>query len=157
MQKHFLALITAALVAAGGLLSVKAAVTDNPVPPQVRGKILQRLVERLNLTAEQKTQIRSILAGEKDGLQPLLAHLRVARSNLRRAIQAGDANEDSVRAASAIVAGAEADLAVERMKLYGKIAPILTEEQRQKIAGMATPAENRAGDRPTTADSGSGD
>jgi Spy/CpxP family protein refolding chaperone len=39
------------------------------------------------------------------------------------------------------VAGAEADLAVERMKLYGRIAPILTDEQRQKITLLEETAD----------------
>jgi len=32
-------------------------------------------------------------------------------------------------------------LAVERMKIYGKIAPILTDEQRQKIADFEQRAD----------------
>jgi len=81
----------------------------------------------------------------------LLAALHDARANLRNAIRASDANETSVRAASAKVAAAEADLAVERMKLYGKIAPILTDAQRQQLADMQDHADeflNRALGRP---------
>jgi Spy/CpxP family protein refolding chaperone len=98
------------------------------------GQFFRRMVGELNLTDDQKSQIKSILRAEKDTLQSLLGQLHDARKNLRAAIQAGDANEASVRAASAKVAGVEADLAVERMKLYGKISPILTDEQRQKIS-----------------------
>jgi Spy/CpxP family protein refolding chaperone len=61
------------------------------------------------------------------------------------AIHANDANEAAVRAASAKVASVEADWAVERMKLYGKIAPILTDQQRRKIAGFERRADNFAG------------
>jgi Spy/CpxP family protein refolding chaperone len=95
----------------------------------------------LNLTGNQKTQIKTVLAGEKGNLQPLLATLHDARKNLRAAIRASDANEASVRAASAQVASAEADLAVERMKLYGKIAPILTDAQRQQLADLQQRAD----------------
>jgi Spy/CpxP family protein refolding chaperone len=72
----------------------------------------------------------------------LLGQLRAARANLRAAIQAGDANETSVRAAAAQVAVVEADLAVERMKIYGKIAPILTNEQRQQISDLRRRADD---------------
>jgi Spy/CpxP family protein refolding chaperone len=70
--------------------------------------------------------------------------LHDARKNLREAIQAGDANESSVRAASAKVARAEADLAVERMKVFGQISPVLTGEQRQKISEFAQRADDFA-------------
>jgi len=72
----------------------------------------------------------------------LLGQLHVARENLRAAIRAGDANETTVRAASARVAAVEADLAVERMKIFAKIAPILTDEQRRQISEF----EQRADD-----------
>lgn len=133
MNTKFLTIVTAAVLVVGGCLpTVRAA--DNTVNPPLRSRILQRIAERLNLSADQKTQIKTILAGEKDTLQTLLSQLHEARINLRTAIHASDASESSVRAASAKVAGVEADLAVERMKLYGKIAPILTDEQRQQIS-----------------------
>jgi len=62
--------------------------------------------------------------------------LQAARKDLRAAIHASDANETTVRAAAAKVAAVQADLAVERMKLYSQIAPILTDEQRRKIAEL---------------------
>jgi Spy/CpxP family protein refolding chaperone len=52
---------------------------------------------------------------------------------LRDAIQSSGATEASVRAAAAKVATVEADLAVERLKLYGRISPILTADQREQV------------------------
>jgi Spy/CpxP family protein refolding chaperone len=134
--KKLFILTTVAAVFFGGLTTAKTFAADNSVAatlPQ-RGQIFRRIAEKLNLTDDQKSQIKTILSGEKDTLKNLLGSLHDARKNLRAAIQAGDANETSVRAASAKVASAEADLAVERMKLYGKIAPVLTDEQRQQIS-----------------------
>ena len=90
----------------------------------------------MNLTDEQKSQIKTSLSGEKETLQRLLTQLHDARKGLRETIQARDATEASVRAASAKVAAVEADLAVERLKLHGKLAPILTDEQRGKLAEL---------------------
>ncbi len=140
MKNKILTIATAAAIAMCGLTStIRAA--DNPAQAPLRGQLLQRLAAKLNLTAEQKAQIKSVLSGEKDTLAPLLGQLHEARTNLRAAIRASDANETSVRAASAKVASAEADLAVERMKLYGKIAPILTEAQRQQLSEMQQRAD----------------
>ena len=97
------------------------------------GRFFQRMAQRLNLTDDQKARIKTVLRAEKDTLTPLLGQLHAARMDLRAAIQANGANETTVRAASARVAAAEADLAVERLKLYGKLSPILTSEQRDKL------------------------
>ncbi len=107
-----------------------------------RGGILQRIAEKLNLSADQRAQIKTILAGEKDTLTPLLTAVHDARKDLRAAIRAGDASETSVRAASAKVASAEADLAVERMKIFGKIAPILTDAQKQQLGELQQRADD---------------
>jgi len=132
---------TAAAIAACAL-TAKTFAADTAAP--ARGQILQHIVGKLNLTDDQKSQIKTALGGEKDALKNLLGQLHDARKNLRAAIQAGDANETSVRAASAKVASAEADLAVERMKLFGKIAPILTDEQRRQISDFMQRADDFA-------------
>jgi len=139
--KMILTIATAAAIFAGGLTITKT-YADGAAPVPLRQRIFQRIAERLDLTDDQRAQIKTILNGEKETLQPLLMQLHDARKNLRAAIQAPDANETTVRSASAKVAAVEADLAVERMKIYGKIAPILTDEQRQKIADWEQRADH---------------
>jgi Spy/CpxP family protein refolding chaperone len=141
-MKHKLLLCSlAAALVAGGFVATKAFAADNPEAPAMRGKILQRIADKLDLTADQRAQIKTILMGEKGTLKPLITSLHDSRKGLREAIRAKDASEASVRAASAKVAGVEADLAVERMKLFSKISPILTDEQRQKAADLQAHAD----------------
>ncbi len=135
-----------------GWMTTPSLAADNS--PPAPGRFFQHIAQRLNLTDDQKAQIKTVLRSERDALKPLLGQLHSARENLRAAIRAGDANETTVRAASAKVAAVEADLAVERMKIYGKIAPILTDEQRQQISefeqradGFADRAIARGSDR----------
>ena len=143
MKNKILICTLAVALAAGGFTATKIFAADNSAAAApARGRILQRMADKLNLTAGQRTQIKAVFAGEKDALAPLLGQLHDARMNLRAAIRASDANETSVRAASAKVAAAEADFAVERMKLYGKIAPILTDEQKQQLAEMQQRADD---------------
>jgi len=139
-----LTMTTAAAILVGGLTIVLAQNRDNSAAGTRlgHGQILQRLAKKLNLTDDQKSQIRTVLKADKDTLTALLGQLQDARRNLREAIRASDANEAAVRAASARVAGVEADFAVERMKLYGKIAPILTDEQRRKISDLEQHADS---------------
>lgn len=77
-----------------------------------------------------------------------------ARKGLREAIRAKDATAASIRTASAKIAAVAADLAVERLKLHGKLSPILTGEQREKLAeiearldGFVSDAIGRIGER----------
>jgi protein CpxP len=144
MKNKILLLYLAAVLAAGGFAVTQAIAADTSANPALRGRLFQRIADKLDLTADQQTQIKAIFAGEKDNLQPLLTAVHDSRKNLREAIRAKDANETTVRAASAKVASAEADLAVERMKLYGKISPVLTDDQRQKVADLQARADEFA-------------
>jgi Spy/CpxP family protein refolding chaperone len=136
--------VAAAILAGGWLFTLHAAplkqrqAADGPT----RGHLLQRAKEKLNLTDDQISQIKEVLKAEKEDITGLLTRLHDARSDMRQAIHASDANESSVRAASAKVAAVEADLAVERFQLYGKIAPILTTEQRDKLQQMAAQVDD---------------
>jgi Spy/CpxP family protein refolding chaperone len=129
-----LVITLAAGLGVGGLLVVKAHAVERVAGHRSdRGHLLERAKEKLGLTDEQVAKIKTELKGEKDTLKELVSRLHDARVGLREAIQASDANESSVRSASAKVAAVEADLAVERLKIHGKISPILTPEQLEKI------------------------
>ena len=125
-----------------GLMTTPSLAADTNAP--AHGRFLQRLADSLNLTDDQKAQIKTILRSEKDTLKPLLGQLHSARENLRAAIQASGANETTVRAASARVAAVEADLAVERRNMFAKIAPLLTDDQRQQLGEFEQRADDFA-------------
>ena len=124
----------AAGLGVGGIFVVKAHAVERVAAQRVaRGHLLERAREKLGLTDDQVAKIKTELKGEKETLKGLVSRLHDARVGLRETIQASDANESSVRSASAKVAAVEADIAVERLKIYGKISPILTPEQREKV------------------------
>jgi Spy/CpxP family protein refolding chaperone len=111
------------VLAAGGFVATKALADDDSAPAPAPGRLLQRIAAKLHLSADQRAQIKTVLVGDKATLATLLAGVHDARKDLRTAIRASDASEASVRAAAANVAAAEADLAVERMKLTAKSPP----------------------------------
>jgi Spy/CpxP family protein refolding chaperone len=131
---NWLLATVAAAITAGGMVPPKTQAAE-PAPLQhpLRGHWLEWAKEKLQLTDAQIERIQTELAEEKDSLKSLISDLHNARIDLRQAIQASGATETSVRAASANVASIEADLAVERLKLYGRIRPILTAEQLEKL------------------------
>jgi len=138
----WLSITLAAALNVGGWMATPSLAADGGAPVSPRGRIARRIADKLNLTADQKAQIDEVLSDEKDTLMPLLGQLHDARKSLRAAIHASDANETVVRAAAAKVAAVEGNLAVERMKIYGKIAPILTDEQRRQIADFEQRVDN---------------
>jgi len=146
MKTNILLTLVATLAVIGcGLTSAPAQNTQDAAAggkPE-RGRLLQRIAQKLQLTEDQKSQIKAAWSEEKNAVLSLVSQLHDARRNLHAAIHADKASETAVRAAAARVAVVEADLAVERMKLYGKIASILTDEQRRKIADF----EERVDDR----------
>jgi len=135
----------AAAVAAGGLLAATSRAADAATPRgALHRRFLERAKEKLGLTDDQVARIQTALMADKEILKDLLTRLYDARTGLRGAIQSPEASEALVRAASAKVAAAEADLAVERLKLHGKIYPILTPEQRKKVNEFQSRIDNAA-------------
>lgn len=134
MKNKFLLLSLVCGLAFSGFALTRATAAEKSDSP--RGKILERISQQLELTADQRSQIKSILGDQQAELKPLVAALAEARKGLREAIHAKDATEGAVRAAASKVGSAEADLAVERMKIFAKISPVLTDEQRAKMAEM---------------------
>jgi len=107
-----------------------------------QGPLGVRIAQRLGLTADQKKQIKAVLAADKDKLTTELAAVHDARIDLRKTVRTTGATENEIRGASAKVASAEADLAVERAALYGKIAPILTAGQMTQLAQLQQRADD---------------
>lgn len=120
----------AAALAVCAVFAPNSRAADNGSSGQFGGRIGERIKEKLNLSDDQVAQIKSEFKSEKDALTSLLSRLHDARSGLRVAIHKPGATEDSVRKAAATLATVESDFAVERLKLWQKISPILTEQQR---------------------------
>ena len=128
--------ILAVVVIAVGLLIARAQAVNRNGGVFGRGSVLSKVAYQLQLTSDQRTQIKAILVAEKDPLVSLLTRLHQAHIQLSQAIGADDATEASVRSAAAGVATVDADLAVERLNLHAKIYPLLTAAQQKKAAAL---------------------
>ena len=149
--------MAAALLSGGTLCSKTNAADAGARPYRERAQWLQLAKEKLGLTEDQVEKIKAELVAEKDTLKALVTNLHEAHIAVREAIQAPGANETTVRAAAAKAGSAEADLAVERLKLYGRISPILRAEQLDKLKQMRSRLDDlidraidRAGQRLTS-------
>jgi Spy/CpxP family protein refolding chaperone len=135
-QKYIVGITTLAICISGLIIFKAQAQNNNPAAGVGDGRLAERAKEKLGLTDGQLDQIKDVLKPEKVSIISLLTRLRDARAGLLDAIRSTDANETSVRAASAEVATVEADVAIERMKIFKQISPILTDEQRTKLAAL---------------------
>ena len=124
----------ACLVSLGGGHTLNVSGGERPaLEGSGRVQVLERIKEKLDLSDDQVSQIKAEFGAKRARLKSLLSRLHEARVELRAAIRAANASEDSVRAVSAKLSAVQADLAVERFKLYGAISPVLTDEQREKV------------------------
>lgn len=135
MKNKILILTLAAALGAGGLFALKAH-AETAGPRRAPGALLQRVKERLGITDDQAAQIRGVLKDEHETLAKLARAVHDGHTKLRGVIQKDSATESEIRAASAELAKAQADMAVERHKLFGKLKPILTSDQLEKLGEM---------------------
>jgi Spy/CpxP family protein refolding chaperone len=88
---------------------------------------------RLELTEAQRAQTRSLVEAHRAATGPVLDRARTAREALHEAVTASTVDEAAIRARSAELASADADLAVARARLHADITKILTAEQRAEL------------------------
>jgi periplasmic protein CpxP/Spy len=100
------------------------------------GGFFRLVMEELNLTDDQKNQIRSIVASERPNVKPLIQQLKAERTQLRSLTADGAFNEDEVRALAAQQAGTLTDLIVLRQRIKSKVFNVLTADQRAEARKM---------------------
>jgi Spy/CpxP family protein refolding chaperone len=153
-------LLTVGLVAAGIATATLAAPprtgpgmglgrrpAETPLGKLVSGNLGRMLVlqSELNLTQEQKVQIRDVVLNRRSEIVTTMQAVRAKQTALRDAVLQGK-SEDEVRAAADELGDVIADTAVKATKLRNQLAPILTEQQRELI-GKTVQDKDQAIDR----------
>lgn len=143
-----------AAAAAALALAVTAGVAAGPLAGGIRGVVrsaraeagdgvlvmLSGLLDRLDLSAAQRAEIRAVLAAHEDSLLALVSDDVASHQALRDAIRRPEADEGAVRTASVAAAAVDADLAVERARIFAAVVPILDEAQRAAVRAFAVEA-----------------
>jgi len=129
-----------------------AAETAGPLRSAVRqfvsGAIGRLLVLRsdLNVTDDQKSQIREIVSQHKDRIGKVAKQVMTKRRALRDLIRSEQPNEGALRQASTELGNAIADAAVLAAEVRGEVSKVLSPEQRNRvdefIKGMDTSKGN---------------
>ncbi len=94
---------------------------------------LQELGKELNLTDDQKKQIKEATAPYRDTMRSQVKAVADKRLALRDAVTSDGANESAIRAAATELGKAAGDAGVTGSKIYAGIKAVLTPEQVKKL------------------------
>ena len=120
---------------------------DDGPPPA--GNHFKKMAKDLQLTAQQKQQLKEIFAKNRPQAEPLMKQFTAERRAMRALIQADTVDEAAIRAQSAKVAAIEADLAVQRAHVAQEIRGILTPEQIAKAKELQARRDKKMEERAT--------
>jgi Spy/CpxP family protein refolding chaperone len=101
------------------------------------------MLERLDLTTDQRDRVRQIMESHRDEQRTLADRSRQAHEALNDAITS-TFDESAIRARSADVATVDADMAVAQARVYGEMMQVLTPDQQQKLKQMQADMKARA-------------
>ena len=106
---------------------------------------VMRAIRHLDLDEEQKASIKVVMRGLKEDVRPLMHETRANHEQLKELVKAINFDDEAV----AILAENEGDLAAKRMMLTSRalsdVYKVLTREQRDELAAMATQRQERRG------------
>ena len=88
---------------------------------------------QLDLTDDQKAQLKTIAESHRDEFRAAGQKVGAAREAMRALLEADQIDEGAIRAKSAEVAAAEADVAILNAKVRQQSLQILTSEQQAKL------------------------
>jgi Spy/CpxP family protein refolding chaperone len=106
------------------------------------GEHLGFYAEKLNLTDDQKAQVKSILQKEGPAIKPLFQQSHQIDLQLREYAQ-GTYNEAKVRALAAQKAQVETELTVQKTRMHNELFQLLTPEQQSQLKQMEANREAR--------------
>jgi Spy/CpxP family protein refolding chaperone len=96
----------------------------------------KRFWEKLNLTEQQKAQIKGFRADNKASMRAAMLNFLTAQKALQDAISNKPNDEATISSLAASVSSARTQLTIQRAKFQAQVAGILNPEQRQTLDEM---------------------
>jgi Spy/CpxP family protein refolding chaperone len=101
----------------------------------------------LDLTDDQKAQLKTIADSHRAEFEAAGQKIGAAREAMRALVEGDSINEGAIRAKSAEIAAAEADLMILNAKVRQESMQVLTSEQLQKMKELRASREGQARQR----------
>ncbi|MFZ4628229.1 MAG: Spy/CpxP family protein refolding chaperone [Blastocatellia bacterium] len=122
-------------------------------PRGQRGAEAQQFFRDLDLTEEQRAQMRSLREQSREESQPILRQLRDLQKERRQLIQSNTFNEEAARSLVNRESELRSALSLNRTASQHAVYNLLTPEQKAKLADRAakaaeTRAQRTTGERP---------
>lgn len=105
------------------------------------------LLRQLDLTAEQREQVRTIFEQQREELRAAGERLRAAEQGRQEAITAVPYDEQAIRNSSNEIAAAMTDLAIVEARIHSQIHALLTPEQQAKADELRAERQKRMEER----------
>jgi periplasmic protein CpxP/Spy len=144
-------LIAAMAVLLGSAIARSQSADAAPPPPPMHGHefgmggeghMMGFFAKNLNLTDEQKTQMKTIMQAAHPAMKPLFEQERQIDQQLRQYVE-GSYNDVKVRALAAQKSQVEVELTVAQTKLHSQMYQVLTAEQQSQLKEMEANHEAR--------------
>lgn len=97
---------------------------------------IERMAQHLNLTQEQREQVRAIVDKHRPQTRALRDQLTESHKQLREIVRSDRFNENEVRKLAEAQGKLKAEMIVQRAKVQNEIRAVLTEEQRRQLDEM---------------------
>jgi periplasmic protein CpxP/Spy len=101
----------------------------------------------LNLTDDQRTQMKAIMTKEKPTLTPLLNQMATTRQQLRQLEMSGTFDEGKVRELATQQAQTMTELTVQKARIRSELYQVLTPEQKTKMTQIMQERQQRSQQR----------
>jgi protein CpxP len=143
-------LIAAMAIVLGSTIAKSQTAADAPPPPPMHGhefgmgdgRMMGFFAKQLNLTDEQKAQMKTIMQKEHPAMKPLMQQQHQIDQQLRQYVE-GPYDEVKVRALAAQKSQVETELTVAQTRVHNELYQVLTADQRSQLKEMEANREAR--------------
>jgi len=145
---RFRLLVAAVAVLLGTALGKAQAAEDAPPPPPMHGHefgmghMMEFWAKKLNLTEDQKTQMKAVLQKERPNIHPLMQQEHQIDLQLRQYVE-GTFDSAKVEALAAQKAPIQTQLEVAHTRIMNEMYQLLTTDQRGQLKQMEANREAR--------------
>jgi Spy/CpxP family protein refolding chaperone len=146
---RFRLIIAALCVLMGTAIAKSQTAADAPAPPSMHGHgygmggdRMEFFATSLNLTDDQKGQMKTILQKEHPAMKPLFQQSRQIEQQLHQYVE-GPYDETKVRALANQKAQVEVELTVARTRVHNELFQVLNPDQQSKLKELEATHESR--------------